>query len=176
MNKKAVSTSTLKELYEKTTHGVSIGDAAKTLGLSYGQALSCKKKLVHYISMISNENVALQKRLRKNYVIAAKWAIAQDSLVVRKIEAPVPELPAVRPIDPSHTIDTMPDSRQPTHYDKLNLSFEVFKDSIHAFIEAEVQKRVGDIKAENERMKKMIDEARLGNFADALKQKWEGQQ
>lgn len=44
-----------------------------------------------------------------------------------------------------------------------------------SYIASEVEKQVGDIKADNERMKKMIDEARIGNFTDALRKVWGGQ-
>lgn len=166
MKRNKLSANQLKEIYHKATHGSSIADVAHSLGLEDGNAYQALQAIKKYIAWIMDGSIKNRRMLRKSYLIAARWAIEQDNIKVTRPE-PVSTPPSPAPSQPvTPTV---------THYDKLDLSFGVFKDSIHSFIESEVEKRVGEIKAENERMKKMIDEARVGNFADALKQKWEGQ-
>lgn len=84
MKRNKMSTQQLKDIYYKTTHGDTISDAARFLGLTEGNAYQAKQSLTKYMGWIMDGSVKTRKQLRKNYLIAAKWAIEQDSLSIKR--------------------------------------------------------------------------------------------
>lgn len=84
MKRNKMSTQQLKDIYYKTTHGDTISDAARFLGLTEGNAYQAKQSLTKYMGWIMDGSVKTRKQLRKNYLIAAKWVIEQDSLSIKR--------------------------------------------------------------------------------------------
>jgi hypothetical protein len=164
----------LKDIYYKSTHGSSIADVANSTGVAYGVALHAVKRLKQYIGYILDGTITEKQNLRKAYKIAANWAVEQDNIKCFNRSEPLdvkelvakPEAIIRVPGDVEMVVNT------PSRYDKLNLAFSLFSDSVQSYIEQEVEAQIGAVKRENEDLKRSMDNARVGNWVDGLQTKF----
>lgn len=175
---KRLSVQQLKDFYDLTSHGHSPSEAARRIGRPPSTGNFTHKLLRRYIGIVLDGNSKGAINLRKTYIMAAKWAIEQDSIVTKKIEKDLGFVPGPDKVIRVATISD-PEPRESTrapqdHFTKLELAFSLFTDSVQACIKAEVKRQVGEVMAENEEMKAKLDEARLGNWTQALRKNFEG--
>ena len=168
-----MTTSKLKMLYERTTHGVSLNDACRVSGIDYAAAGAALRRLKHYMAMIMDGTIKTVPRLRKTYVLAAQWAIDNDAIKISKpaMILPTSEIEIVehKTVAPAPAVTPGFNDR----YAKLNLSFGIFSDAIYSFIEQEVAERYASIIAENTQLKETMSQAKINNWADGLKKRFE---
>lgn len=173
---KQLTINQVKDIYRHTTqHGKTVAEAAHNMGIPYQTAVVARKNLQRYIGYVLNGIDKTKKGLRRNYLVAARWAIMEDKM--EKTRTEVDE----EPKKTSHgeevvsvKVGEIPTAPQPTRYEKLNHAFAVFSDSLYAFIEAEVKAKTDPVIKENEAIKQLLDDAKVGNWAENLKKRLEG--
>lgn len=166
--RRSLTVKDLDEIYYKLTHGSTGADVARSLGLATGTVLGGMDNLRKYIGWVSDGSIKNKQFPRTTYLLAAKHAIEADRISIIKRAEPAPS--KVILVD-------VPNSPQPPvapqdHFTKLELAFALFTDSVQACIQAEVKRQVGEVMAENEALKAKLDEARLGNWTDSLRSKF----
>lgn len=160
----------LKNLYYKATHGDSVSEAGRSEGISTGNAAQAVHTIKRYIGWILDGKIKKKKRLRKTYVLAAQWAIEQDKIKITKPE-PVEIKEDTADDQGANERVVLP---PPDPYTKLNLHFGIFSDAVYKFIEEMVAIKSAPIIAENKALKEILGEAKIGNWADGLKKRLEG--
>jgi hypothetical protein len=169
MGSARLSSTVLKALYDDATHGMTAGQAAKKNGLLETTGIVAMKRLRQYIAAISDGSIAKWNKRATAYVITAKWAIKQDAIVF----TPKPVETTLSPTPGPTIAEVKLPQEVSERFAKLDLGYKFFLDQVETFIKAEVESRVHDIIEENGNLKKLMDNARFGNWTEGLKKHFE---
>lgn len=184
-----LSSDQLFDIYYKRTHGSRVADIASAMGKSQGVVSGVMKTIRRYIAWISDGTAKTRGQLRTNYLKAAKRAIEADRISIKKgpdaggdikltfkesLVVPAMEASSGAPFPPlpQAVIQERSLNLAPDHFARLELAFALFTDAVQSCIQAEVKRQVGEIMAENDSLKAKLDEARLGNWTDSLRKKF----
>lgn len=170
-----LSVSVLDELYYKSTHGKSITDIANSLGVPVPTAHVAVKIIRQYMGAILSKK--LKPYMNKKYLQAAKNAIKADNASLVKAEEKVAEeVPDDKElVEPAKVEPSTTSALSPDRFNKLGLAFAMFSDNVQAFIDEQVEAKVGHIMRENAELKDAMDNARSFNWSESLRKKYKGE-
>lgn len=171
-NTKQLTARQLHELYQKTSHGVSVQDAANSLGIVYGTATIALRRLKKYMLYIADGSYKKRKRMYKTYLTAARWAVEDDNYKVVSKKEEIVETNKQKQVE---EIEKKAATQQKNYKSaKLGLLLSIFGDAIDNIIEEEVESMCAPLRAENTKLKELVNSAQLNNWGNALKQRFEG--
>lgn len=171
MKHNTLTVTALVDIYTRMTHGSTPEQTSKVTGVDVPTVRVAYKRLRQYIAIIAKDKQP-KKRMRKTYVTAAKLAIEQDHISMKPSPGAVLEVPDIGKI--AVPIGTIGDKEISERYTEFNEAVKTFQKAVFKFIDAESAEQMKEVRAENAQLRALLEDAKVGNWAGALKQHFEG--